>query len=866
MKQKEIRENFFKYFETNKHYKVLSSPLIPAQDNTLLFNNAGMNQFKKVFLQEEERSYKIAVSIQKCMRVSGKHNDFDEVGKTEYHHTFFEMMGNFSFGDYFKKEAITYAWEVLTKIFNFNPKDLWITVHNSDDEAFNIWKDEIGIPSQKIVRLGDKDNFWQMGNTGPCGPCSEIHFDKGEIYGTDDIENNSKRFVEIWNLVFMQFYKDIKGKLESLPAPSIDTGMGIERLSALLQDCESNYDSDLFLPIIEETANMCSKDYKEKENSVSFKVIADHIRALTFLIADGIIPSNEGRGYVLKRVLRRASKHGKNLGFEEPFLFELSNCVIKNMTPFYPQLKQNQKLIEEIIKVEEIKFNRTLIRGLKIFDNLVLQNQKKNQNTISGEELFKLSDTYGFPLDFAQDLATEKNMAVDIKGFEKQLEQQKELSRDNDKVKKNKDVKLEGIEKLKNEFLGYKQLEAQGKIIAIYKDNKRIDKGETGEKLLIIFDQTPFYGEGGGQVGDIGIIRGENGEEAVINSCGKNSQGIILHNAEIIHGDFKVNKTYTLQVNKQFRQETAIHHTATHMLHSALRETLGLHVKQAGSHVNNKRLRFDFTHYKNVEDDELKEIENNVNSIIRKGINVTTDNLSYEEALSKGALAFFDEKYSDKVRMVSIGDVSKELCGGTHIKNSMEAGIFRIVSESSISSGIRRIEAIAGESAYLSIAESLNRLRELTKLYKNKEKNLIENTKTLMENLKKKEKELKQKTVPKKEKINSQDIAINGYKLTLAQVMGDDSKQINTIADNLKAKNKSIAIVFHNNKDKSRVIVALDKNLESANISACDIIKNICSKINGKGGGKKNFAQGGGERIKDLNSFSELVKETFENM
>ncbi len=867
MKNREIREKFFNYFKSKGHKKVLSSPLIPAKDPTLLFTNAGMNQFKSVFLQEEKRDYKRAVTIQKCMRVSGKHNDFDEVGKTEYHHTFFEMLGNFSFGDYFKKEAIEFAWELLTEHFKFNPKDLWITVFKDDDEAFKIWENEIGIPSNKIIRLGEKDNFWQMGDTGPCGPCSEIHFDKGEEFGEPDIENNSKRFIEVWNLVFMQYFKDEKGNLNPLPAPSIDTGMGMERLTSLLQGVDSNYKTDLFMPIINFTAELSNKNFENTEYQIDFKVIADHIRALTFLISDGILPSNEGRGYVLRRILRRASKHGKSLGFEEPFLYKVSYKVVEIMSDFYPELEFNKKFISEVIFSEEERFNRTLSNGLKRFEDILNKVLEKNEKIISGKELFKLSDTYGFPIDFALDLANEKNIEIDYDGYKQELEIQRQRSRKGAEKKFSIKTEFENINQFDTEFIGYNEFESNSKVLAIYKKGKLSDKGEEGDKVFVLFDKTPFYAESGGQISDTGEGNNEKSFIKILNVQKINN--VFIHEVEIKKGFIKKDDIIRIKIDIDKREKTAIHHSLTHLLHAALREVLGLHVKQAGSYVGDDKLRFDFTHFKQVSKEELELVEKIVNKKIRENLDISCEILDYNEAIEKGAMAIFEEKYSDKVRVISMGDFSMELCGGTHLKRTGDAGFFKIISESSISSGIRRIEALGGEVAETYINEKINILNQLNKITGKKDKDLIEFIKNLEVKLKEKDKlinDLKRNT----EKTDINDIiknkkSFNKAELILEYMKDYDRKQLSNLADEIKKKIPSIVILFSNDGDKSMIVIGIDKQL-SENFNAGDIVRKISSFVSGRGGGRRDFANGGGKKIENIEGFKEKVYNYLENI
>ncbi|MEN8153978.1 MAG: alanine--tRNA ligase [Acidobacteriota bacterium] len=862
MRSSDIREIFFSYFNKRGHYKVLSAPLIPAKDPTLLFTNAGMNQFKDVFLGNEKREYRKAVSIQKCMRVSGKHNDFDEVGRTEYHHTFFEMLGNFSFGDYFKEKAIEYAWELLTAEFKFRPEDLWVSVYKDDDEAFRIWEENIGIPQERIVRLGEKDNFWQMGDTGPCGPCSEIHFDRGESYGPAEFTDGNKRFVEIWNLVFMQYFKDKSGKMNPLPSPSIDTGMGMERLTTLLSGVSSNYETDLFLPIIKNTAQIAGIDPKNENFKVGLNVIADHVRALSFLISDGVLPSNEGRGYILRRLLRRASKHGRSLGLKGRFLYELVPSVIEIMKDSYSELEHNRKFIAEVITSEEDRFDKTLLNGLKRFEELMLNTIEKGKKTIPGTEIFKLSDTYGFPLDFSIDLANEKNIKIDIEGFHKELTKQQDQSRKHLASKGSGDKFKGKMDTEKSVFTGYDSLEDEGKITAVFSDNIETEKISAGEKGIIILDRTPFYGESGGQKGDIGIAKNENAFCTIVNTL-KNNSGGHLHFIEVESGSFKTGDSIRLKVDRKTRQNTAIHHSSTHLLHAALREVLGFHVKQSGSYVGPEKLRFDFTHYKSPDKKELEQIENIINNKIRENLEITTEETSYEDAIKRGAIAIFEEKYSHKVRLVTMEDFSKELCGGNHLKKTGEIGYFKILSESSISSGVRRIEAVAGEAGNRYISEAFNSFNKLESHFKQKGENLYK----FLSNMEKSFKELEKsgKTDKKIPKIDTKGILENSItsgeiSYSIEHLDGVERKGLSSVSDELARKSRGISVLSTNLEDKSAIVISIHEHL-TKKFNASTIIKEIASLVEGSGGGRADFAQAGGITISDPELFKEKVKE-----
>ncbi|HSQ34447.1 MAG TPA: alanine--tRNA ligase [Candidatus Binatia bacterium] len=858
MDQAEIRRIFYDYFIKKKHRRVPSSPLIPAKDPSLLFTNAGMNQFKGVFLQEEKRDYRRAVSIQKCMRVSGKHNDFDEVGKTDFHHTFFEMLGNFSFGDYFKEKAIAYAWELLTSHFHLPPERLWITVYQKDDEAFRIWQDRIGVPENKIIRLGDKDNFWQMGETGPCGPCSEIHYDRGAEFGTAGFSDGNRRYVEIWNLVFMQYFRNESGSLLPLPAPAIDTGMGMERLSAVLQDVPSNYRTDLFRPLVEYTAELAGVDPDRPEAQVDLNVIADHIRALTFLIADGIMPANDGRGYVLRRLLRRAVKHGKALNFKGNFLNQISSRVIAVMKPFYPELEHNQDFIRKVITVEEDRFNRTLVNGLKIFEELLQTASEKKLPLLSGSDLFRLSDTYGFPLDFARDLAMEKGIGVDLEAFQQEMKNQKDRSRLSLQQKRKEISTLKDSERWTSEFSGYDELQSEASLLAVYVDGKQAQHINEGEKGILIFNRSPFYAESGGQVGDSGSGKNDRAYFTVSDTK-KTPAGAIVHQVEMQKGGLRVGDTVWLQVDEARRRHIAVHHTSTHMLHAALREVLGLHVKQAGSRVGPDKLRFDFTHFNALNADELEKVEAAVNEKIRENIAIAKQVQGYEEAVASGAIAIFDEKYGDTVRVIAMGDFSRELCGGTHLQASGEIGFFKILSEASIASGVRRIEAVAGEAAFIHQQKTFLLFNQILGHFGQKAETLLDFLKSMELRLKEKEKQAKKEppALPIEDMLG-QALTVKHAKAVIAGVKTADRQQLGDMAEAIKNRLQGIAVLFANVDGKSIVVASVFKDL-TADFNANIIIKKIAPMINGKGGGRNDFAQAGGDAIVQPDDFKAMI-------
>jgi alanyl-tRNA synthetase len=862
----EIRRIFFDYFVKKKHQRVLSSPLIPAKDPTLLFTNAGMNQFKGVFLQEEKREYQRAVSIQKCMRVSGKHNDFDEVGKTDFHHTFFEMLGNFSFGDYFKEKAIAYAWELLTGRFHLPPERLWITVFKDDDEAFRIWQAHIGIPEQKIVRLGEKDNFWQMGETGPCGPCSEIHYDRGEEFGAAGLVDGNRRYVEIWNLVFMQFFRDETGSLLPLPAPAIDTGMGMERLTAILQNVSSNYRTDLFRPIIERTAALAGVDPLDPALQVDLNVIADHIRALTFLIADGIMPANDGRGYVLRRLLRRAVKHGKALNFKGNFLDRISSEVVAVMKPFYPELEHSQEFIQKVIGAEEERFNRTLVNGLKIFEELLQTAGEKKQPLLSGSDLFRLSDTYGFPLDFARDLAMEKGIGIDFEAFQRELQGQKDRSRLSLQQKRKEIGTLKNSERWTTEFRGYDEIQLEASLLAIYVDGSEVQRIKENEKGILIFDRTPFYAESGGQVGDSGSGKNDSVFFEVVD-CKKTPAGAVLHQVVMKKGALQPKDHAWLEVDRERRRRITVHHTATHMLQAALREVLGLHVKQAGSHVGPDKLRFDFTHYNALSADELDKVESSVNAKIRENIPVAKTVQGYEEAVASGAIAIFDEKYGDTVRVVAMADFSRELCGGTHLQASGEIGFFKIVSEASIAAGVRRIEAVAGEPAFLYQQKTFDLFGQLLGHFGQKAETILDFLKNMETRLREKEKQSKKEAPTAPQDIDGmigQALQLDSAKAVISQVDIADRQQLSALAEAVTNRIQGISVLFANLEGKSLITVAVHRNL-TAEFNANIIIKKIAPLVMGKGGGRSDFAQAGGEAIAEPEEFKGKISRLLQD-
>ena len=859
----EIREVFCQFFEKKGHTRVKSSPLIPAGDPTILFTNAGMVQFKQTFLGEEERSYQRAVSVQKCIRAGGKHNDLENVGKTARHHTFFEMLGNFSFGDYFKAEAIDYGWEFVTQGLGLSPERLWITVFREDEESALLWAKKIS--PERIVKMGEKDNFWQMGDTGPCGPCSEIYIDQGAEVGCGkpscSLGCDCDRYLEIWNLVFMQFSRTAGGELLLLPKPSIDTGMGLERISAVCQGVKSNYDSDLFRPVIEEIEKMTKTRYGQNPSKdISIRVIADHIRSITFLIADGVHPSNEGRGYVLRRVMRRAARHGRFLGMSEPFLFRLSDTVIARMKPFYPELYFNQARICQITQGEEERFIHTLDIGMKLIEELFLKMKREGRKTVPADMLFKLYDTYGFPLDLLEDIAAEEGFGLDIAGFESEMGNQRNRARAASRfgVEDSALVSFSrGIlkETGKTKFLGYDALQTKSTLVAIFKGNERVKKAQPGDEIFCIFKETPFYGEGGGQVGDQGIISGETALAQVLDTL-KPAPELFVHKVKVVQGNLIENKVYLLQVDEVLRANTARNHTATHLLHALLREVLGDHVKQAGSYVGPSRLRFDFNHFFPLTRKELDKIEKLLNERIRKNITVHPRVMGLEEALKKGALAFFGDKYGDEVRVIQIENLSQELCGGTHCHATGDIGLFKIVSESGIAAGIRRIEAVTGEGAYDSIKNQESQVLQMAEDLKVKPAEAPQKLLKLLSSLKEKEKEitsLKSKLISFKNDREMEIKKINGVSVLIKQMGSMSPKDLRSAMDGYKNLSGIDVIVLGSSaEDKVYLTVSVSPS-KTDRFHAGEIVRELSLVVEGTGGGgKPELAQGGGKNPEKL--------------
>ncbi|MHB8482208.1 MAG: alanine--tRNA ligase, partial [Nitrospiria bacterium] len=818
---------------------------------------AGMVQFKQIFLGEEKRPYQRAVSVQKCMRAGGKHNDLENVGKTARHHTFFEMLGNFSFGDYFKAEAIDYGWEFVTQSLGLPPERLWITIFKEDEESALLWGRKV--PEERIVKMGEKDNFWQMGDTGPCGPCSEIYFDQGTEVSCGKpscgLGCDCDRYLEIWNLVFMQFNRMAGGELLPLPKPSIDTGMGLERVSAVCQDVKSNYDTDLFRPVIEEIEKITKTRYgQDPSKDISVRVIADHIRSITFLIGDGIHPSNEGRGYVLRRIMRRAARHGRFLGLTEPFLFQLADSVITRMKPFYPELEVHQTRISQITQGEEERFIHTLDIGMKLIEELFSKMRAEGRKIIPPETLFKLYDTYGFPLDLLEDIASEEGFSLDIRGFESEMENQRKRARaasrfgteDSALVSFSREILKEHG---KTKFMGYDVLQVKSPLIAIFKGAERVKKAQAGDEVYCVFRETPFYGEGGGQTGDQGIISGDTSLGQVSDTF-KPIPELFVHKVAVTRGDFIETGIYLLEVDGVLRANTARNHTATHLLHAVLREILGDHVKQAGSYVGPSRLRFDFNHFHSLTRKELDKIEKLINDEIRKNVAVHPRVMGLEEALRKGALAFFGDKYGDEVRVIQIEGLSQELCGGTHCHATGDIGLFKIVSESSIAAGIRRIEAVTGEGAYESVKNQESQILQMAEDLKVKPAEAPQKLIKLIHSLKEKEKEivsLKSKLVSPKNERGAEIRKVNGVSVLIKQMGSMSPKELRSAMDGYKNL-PNVDVVVLGSADENKVYLTVSVSpLKTGRFHAGEIVRELSLVVEGTGGGKAEMAQGGGK-------------------
>lgn len=848
----EIRQAFLDFFHSKGHQVVASSSLVPNNDPTLLFTNAGMNQFKDVFLGIDKRNYSRATTSQRCVRAGGKHNDLENVGYTARHHTFFEMLGNFSFGDYFKHDAIQFAWELLTgeNWFALPKERLWVTVYETDDEAYEIWEKEVGIPRERIIRIGDNkgapyasDNFWQMGDTGPCGPCTEIFYDHGDhIWGgpPGSPEEDGDRYIEIWNIVFMQFNRQADGTMEPLPKPSVDTGMGLERIAAVLQHVNSNYDIDLFRTLIEAVAKVTgATDLGNK----SLRVIADHIRSCAFLVADGVLPSNENRGYVLRRIIRRAVRHGNMLGAKETFFYKLVGPLIEVMGSAGEELKRQQAQVEQVLKTEEEQFARTLERGLALLDEELA---KLQGDTLDGETAFRLYDTYGFPVDLTADVCRERNIKVDEAGFEAAMEEQRRRAREASGfgADYNAMIRVDSA----SEFKGYDHLELNGKVTALFVDGKAVEAINAGQEAVVVLDQTPFYAESGGQVGDKGELKGA-GFTFAVDDTQKYGQAI-GHLGKLSAGALKVGDAVQADVDEARRARIRLNHSATHLMHAALRQVLGTHVAQKGSLVSDKVLRFDFSHNEAMKPSEIRQVEDLVNAQIRRNLPIETNIMDLDAAKAKGAMALFGEKYDERVRVLSMGDFSTELCGGTHASRTGDIGLFRIISESGTAAGIRRIEAVTGEGAMATVHAQSDRLNDIAHLLKGDSQNLGDKVRAVLERTRQLEKELQQlkdqAAAQESANLSSKAVDLNGVKLLVSELAGIEPKMLRTMVDDLKNQLGSTVIVLATVVEgKVSLIAGVSKDVTDR-VKAGELIGMVAQQVGGKGGGRPDMAQAGG--------------------
>jgi alanyl-tRNA synthetase len=858
----EIRATFLDFFRAKGHEVVRSSSLIPANDPSLLFTNAGMVQFKSVFLGDERPPYNRAASSQKCLRAGGKHNDLENVGHTARHHTFFEMLGNFSFGDYFKPEAIQFAWEMLTGVFGLPKERLWVSVYQEDDEAAGIWAELTDVGKNRIVRLGAKDNFWQMGDTGPCGPCSEIIVDQGSEVGCGKpdcgVGCDCDRYLEIWNLVFMQYDRDKKGTLAPLPRPSIDTGMGLERMAAVLQGKHNNFDSDIFSPIISDICSFSRKSYgSDSATDTAIRVIADHIRAVTFLLSEGLVPSNEGRGYVLRRIIRRASRYAKSLDIEDPVLYKLCESVSRSMGNAYPELIEEQPRVKKMLRMEEERFNRTLEQGLSLLNNIIRDIRQSGRNVIPGDDLFKLYDTFGFPIDIARDVAAENGLTIDEPGYHKEMEIQKI------KARASWSVEEIGVAPVyrdlldqhgKTEFTGYEEVESESTVLAVVMNGELVGEIDAEGEGEVLLDRTPFYGESGGQVGDTGKLISK-GMKAVVVDTKKPIEGVHLHRVRVEEGSLKKGTIVLSSVDVQKRTATMRNHTATHLLHAALRNKLGGHIKQAGSYVSPERLRFDFTHFSPLGSETNRQLEDRVNDNIMKNIKVQTTVMETKKAMETGVIALFGEKYGEKVRVLTISDVSSELCGGTHVSATGDIGLFKILSEGSVASGIRRIEAVTGWEAIRYFREKEEELRKISELLKTSE-NPAEKVQKMVVEMKELERSM--------EKLKGRTAAdvstailekardVNGVKVVVCRLEGIEPKDLRVTADKVRDGMGSGILLLASVKDEQASIVTMVTKDLTDRYNAGDILREVAAAAGGRGGGKPDIAQGGTKDIKKL--------------
>jgi len=866
----EIRRRFLDYFRERGHQVVRSSPLVPQDDPTLLFINAGMVQFKRVFLGEERRDYVRAVSSQKCVRAGGKHNDLENVGYTARHHTFFEMLGNFSFGDYFKERAVEYAWDLLTRGFGLPAERLYASIYLDDEEAHDIWRRQVGLPGERIVRFGEKDNFWSMGDTGPCGPCSEIILDRGPAYGCGRPECtvgcDCDRFLEIWNLVFMQFNRAPDGTLTRLPRPSIDTGMGLERIAAVVQDVETNFDTDLLRPIIARAEDLSGVAYGSRPDAdVAMKVIADHSRAAAFLIGDGVLPANEGRGYVLRRILRRAVRYGRHLGLKRPFLHETAAAVFAIMGEAYPELLQGAAAIAAVIRNEEERFRRTLDTGLNLLNDTLEGLAARGATVVPGEVIFRLYDTYGFPVDIVRDVTREKGLQLDLEGFEREMDAQRARSRSVASFHRIGDAyRRLSAEGFQPEFVGYDTLAAEGRVLLLVAGEREVEQVEAGGDVELVADRTPFYAESGGQVGDRGRIRGPSGEMEVTDTR-RDPTGIVIHRGRVAAGVLRRGEAVRLEVDAEARAATARNHTATHLLHAALRQVLGEHVKQAGSLVAPDRLRFDFTHGAPVAPEELERVEQRVNEAIRRNLPAETADMDVEEALRSGAVALFEEKYGERVRVVTLAEVSRELCGGTHTARTGDIGFFQVLAESGVAAGVRRIEAVTGEAAVRRAQETARLLREAGRLLKEKPEALPERIARLLEELREAERTIARLEAKRSAAAAAEALAeaerIAGVAVVVRRVEADSPAALREMLDRFKERlGSGVCVLGSVAGGKALVAAGVTADL-TGKFHAGRLVQEAAATVGGRGGGRPDMAQGGGPQAEHLERALARVRE-----
>ena len=867
----QIRETFLGYFEEQGHQRIKSSSLIPQDDPTLLFTNAGMNQFKDVFLGLGKRDYNRATTSQKCMRVSGKHNDLETVGRTARHHTFFEMLGNFSFGDYFKKQAITFAWELCVQVYGLSPDQIPISVYEDDEDAYTLWRSHIGVPENRLFRFVEKDNFWAMGETGPCGPCSELYYDLGSSpWGHTDCRPDCEcgRYIEIWNLVFMQLSRDDSGQVTPLPSPSIDTGMGLERISGVLQGVSSNYDTDLFRPLIQEATRLTQSTYgSESEQDVSLRILADHSRAAAFLITDGVVPSNEGRGYVLRKILRRAARHGQLLGQESAFLFTLAALAADLMKDAYPELENSREFVATLVKQEEHRFSATLSLGTRRLDEICAKATDQGQTVLAGEDLFRLYDTYGFPLDLAQEIAAEKGFQVDQDGFYSEMEKQKQRARASwtPADRRTHPIYHQLSEQLpQSEFTGYAEIKGvAAKVLEILKEEESVPSLAEGESGQVVLDRTPFYAEAGGQIADRGVLDGED-VYALVKDVHQPVTALWVHHVEIKRGELKKGDEVRSSVFEKERSGTTRNHTATHLLHAALREILGPHVKQAGSLVAPDRLRFDFNHYQPVSSQEIRELEELVNARIRDNIEVQSHTQKLEDAIEAGATALFGEKYLSRVRVVTIPGFSMELCGGTHVSRTGDIALFKILHEGSVSAGVRRIEALTGKGALKRFLDDENLLEQITEQFRMKREGLADNIRKLADSLKDAQVRIEQLQLQLAKRDSAEAVRdarkIKGVKVVSQKVQNLDRNGLRILAGQLADKLRSGVVVLGMPANGKVSLVAMVTSDLTDRIQANDLIRRLAPLVGGAGGGKPDMAEAGG---KDPSQLDEALEQAF---